>query len=129
MIIGQLLDGALGTSTYYSPWFPRAGNLAVFACEVVQTDGSPSFKITVETKDSESSDKDSGTVVPQGGANNVITATANVITTFSVGAPLDSTANNGFLQLVRFKYTLSTAVEGSRPWVHFRMLNPIWLTN
>lgn len=130
MIIGQLLDGNEdGSTTYYSPWFPRGGNRAVFACEVINTDQLLSFAVSVQTKNSESSDKDAGTFVPNNGANNAITLSAGTITTFTVGAALDDTANNGFLELVRFVYTLYDETAGSRPWVHFRMLNPIWLTN
>ena len=44
-----------------------------------------------------------------------------------VGASLDS-ANQGMQDLVRFKFTLA-AVATKHAWVHFRMLNPTWLSN
>lgn len=131
MILGQLLDGTPNTTTaYFSPWFPRGGNLAKFTCQVFASEslsgGSEFFRILVQTKNSEDSDK--GAITPQGGTAQTMSLTALALTTWEVGANLSS-ANTGFLELVRFKYELVSATAGTEPWVHFRILNPVWLTN
>jgi hypothetical protein len=131
MLLGQLLNGKPNTTvTYYSPWFPRSGNLAQFTCQVFGSEGlsggSEAFKISVQTKNLEQSDKDVST--PQGGGAQTMSLTALALTTWEVGANLSS-GNTGFLQLVRFKYELISATGSGEPWVHFRLLNPVWLTN
>src|SRR5262252_9015983 len=128
MIIGQTIvatpDGV--TTVYYGPWFHRNGNLAVMACDVIATSGLGAFVIDVQTKNTDESDK---TVVnPNSGASNSITLTANTVTNFQVGAALTSTALLGFKELVRFKYGITASGAGNG-WVHFRILNPAWLTN
>jgi hypothetical protein len=133
MLLGQLLDGKPNaTATYFSPWFPRGGNLAKFTCQVFASEslsgGGEGFKISVETKNSEDSDKDQSAFTPQGGGAQTMTLTALALTTWEVGADLGS-SNNGFLELVRFKYQLISATASTEPWVHFRILNPVWLTN
>lgn len=132
MLLGQTLCGIDDTTVaFYSPWFPRGGNLAKFTCQVFASadisGGGEAFKITVETKNVDDSDKD--VVTPQGGGLQTITlASPPVLTTWEVGANLSS-GNTGFLELVRFKYWLISETSDVEPWVHFRMLNPIWLTN
>lgn len=51
----------------------------------------------------------------------------NSQTRWEVGAGLGS-GNNGFLELVRFKYTIKSNAAANG-WVQFRMLDPQWLTN
>lgn len=130
MILGQLIVGIANTTvTYYSPWFTRGGNLAKFSCQVVAYDdlaGSDKFQIGVETKNSEDSDKTVTT--PQGGAAVAMTLSPLTIKTWQVGANLSS-ANVGFLELVRFKYQIVSVNANKEPWVHIRMLNPVWLSN
>ena len=131
MLIGQLFDGQPNTTVkYYSPWFPRAGNLAKFTCQVFASEslsgGGEGFKISVETKNADQSDKE--VITPQGGSAQAMTLTALALTTWEVGASLSS-GNTGFLQLVRFKYELISTSGSVEPWVHFRLLNPLWLSN
>lgn len=127
MILGQLLDGiASTTSTYFSPWFPRGGNLAKFTCQVFEFDEIDKFQISVQTKNSEDSDKDA--TAPQGGSAQNMTLTQLALTTWEVGANLSS-ANAGFKELVRFKYEVVSLTASTEPWVHFRVLNPLWLSN
>jgi hypothetical protein len=131
MILGLTLDGrSSAASTYFSPWLPRGGNLARFTCQVFASEGlnestSP-FEIFVETKNSE--DPDRAVINPQGGGTGkVIALTPLALTAWEVGANLSS-GNTGFLELVRFRYRL-TPVASTEPWVHFRVLNPVWLAN
>jgi hypothetical protein len=133
MIIGQVLQSVVqATKTYYSPWIPTEGNLAVISCEVVDSEGLESFEITVQTKNSEDSDKDA--VTPKDGSSVSITiATTETITKFNVGAKLSATGATdvGFKELFRYKYEVAGPTEGAsgNGFVHFRMLNPGWLTN
>ena len=78
----------------------------------------------VETKNAEDSDKEAIELLA---TTETITLTAGTITKFEAGANLDS-ANQGMQELVRFVYIL-TAQTGTQAWVHFRMLNPSWLSN
>lgn len=135
MIIGECIIAATDTlqetyTVYYSPWFPRGGNAATFVCEVIATTNIAEFLIDVQTKNSEQSDNEQDTFSPANGASNSITLTSNTATKFTVGAALNSTASNGILELVRFRYQI-IADEGfsGRGFAHFRMLNPSWLTN
>lgn len=129
MPIGQTLRAPTSATevTYFSPWFSRGGNKCTLTCDVIASDGLTHFKIAVQTKNSEQSDKDQSTFVPQSGGATTMTLTTNSQTRWQVGANLDS-ANNGFLELVRFKYQVK-ADSGKHGWVHFRMLDPQWLTN
>lgn len=123
MIIGQTIfvDGEPVIS-YYSPWFARRGNAAVFVCDVIQTADVNSFDVGVETKASEESD---GSAVAL--ASEPITLTANTRTSFEVGSGL---AGAGFKDLVRFRYDLAWNGSGvDLGYLHFRMLNPAWLTD
>lgn len=132
MILGQLLDGGKSrTATYFSPWFPRGGNLATFTCQVFDSaglSGTDKFQITVQTKNRE--DSDNSASVPAGGGTNVIAMTPVLSeTTFQVGGDFSSAVNAGFLELVRFKYELANSTGAVDPWVHFRMLPPNWSSN
>ena len=128
MIIGQALLSQDSTSgnVYYSPWFPRGGNKAVFSCEVIASANTTSdidtFHVQVQTKNAEDSDKDS---VDLGSATSITLGTDENITSFQAGASLSST-DQGFKELVRFQYTVRAKASGLA-WVHFRMLNPSWL--
>jgi hypothetical protein len=131
MILGQLLDGRPNaTVTYFSPWFARGGNLAKFTCQVFALEalsgGSQGLKISVQTKNSEDSDKDA--VTPQGGGAQTMSLTPLDLTVWEVGANLGD-VTVGFLELVRFKYQLISTTAATEPWVHFRVLNPAWLNN
>ena len=129
MLLGQLLDGGKSrTTTYFSPWFPRAGNAGVFSCQVFDSaglSGSDSFSITVQTKNEEDSDKSAS--VPLNGGPITMTVTALAETSFAVGGSFSAGA--GFLELVRFKYDLVNTTGTADPWVHFRILAPNWLKN
>ena len=128
MIIGQALLSQNSTTgnVYYSPWFPRGGNKAVFSCELIAsadtTNDIDAFNIEVETKNAEDSDKDAVTL---GSANSITLGTDENITSFESGAGLSS-ASQGFKELARFKYTVTAKANGLA-WVHFRMLHPSWL--
>jgi hypothetical protein len=133
MIIGQVLQGVEQTTvTYHSPWMPAEGNLAVMSCEVVDSQGLDSFDVTVQTKNSEDSDKDA--VVPKDGANvSIGISTTETITKFNVGAKLSATGATdvGFKELFRYKYDVTgpETPGAANGFVHFRMLNPAWLSH
>jgi hypothetical protein len=132
MIIGQVLQGVEQKGTYYSPWMSAGGNLAVMSCEVIDSQGLESFKVSVQTKNSEDSDKDAAT--PKDGANvSIGISTTETITKFNVGAKLSATGATdvGFKEIFRCKYdvTGSESVGAGNGFVHFRVLNPGWLTN
>jgi len=125
MIIGQTLvaQNESPANVYFSPWFPRGGNMATFTCDVIAVSASAditSFAVEVETKNAEDGDNDADSLI--GGGGHTITLTAGTPTTFSAGQPLDS-ASQGFKQLVRFRYEL-TAKASTTAYIHFRMLNP-----
>lgn len=106
MIIGQTVF----SGSYLSPWFPRQGDSAVFATELLAAGGG-TIVTTVLTKNRE--DPDTGTL-------NL--GSTNSMTTAGVGTVLGT----GLRELVRFSY----AVAGSSTnWVHFRVLPPAWRMN
>ena len=130
MIIGETLfseDSADG-DTYFSPWFPRGGNLMACTCEVIQVAAGANisaFTIQVQTKNKDQSDMSAASLLSTAQS---ITLTAGSYTKFNAGASLDSTTDQGVLELVRFCYKVK-AQSGKLAWVHFRMLNPSWLSN
>lgn len=126
MIIGQVLQAIDTTAVYYSPWMSAEGNLAVISCEVVASNLG-AFAITVQTKNTEDSDKDA--VAPNGGTSNAITLTTETVTKFNVGGKLSSSTDLGFKEMFRYKYELNNSEIGGTGFVHFRMLNPAWLTH
>lgn len=126
MVFGQTIRAPLsGAATYFSPWFPRQGSKAVFACNLIASAGVDTLEITVETKKPESDNTAANILDVAGGAAS-ISLTADSTTPFERGLPVDGTGSTqGFLQLVRFKYVLTSDTD-FRGWVHFRMLNTTW---
>ena len=118
-VIGQVLT----VGTFYSPWFPRGGNGASMTLDVIAINGtSTAIQVTVETKNSEDADNE---IDASTWASGSVTAVGT--DTWTAGEEGGDAANQGFLELVRFKY----AVTSSDGWgnVLFRMLNPSWFTN
>jgi hypothetical protein len=107
--IGQSLLGFVGS--YYSPWFPRQGNAAMFAAECIAHGNSGSLQFAVQTKNKEEVDA-SATVLGSSAWMDT-----GVIATYSA---------TGLLELVRFAYKVGPHETG---WVHFRMLPPAWQMN
>lgn len=128
MHIGQVLIAAESAiSNYYSPWFPRGGNGAKMACQVIADGGLDDFSILVQTKNSEDDD---AAAVAFGTAQTITRGTAYKVTAWDVGTTVDGTGA-GMKELVRFKYIVEgpTTPGSIMGWVHFRMLAPQWLTN
>lgn len=127
MIIGQVLhaiNGADGTETYYfSPWFGRGGNLMGLVADIIATEGLKEFGVTVQTKNTEDADPGTG-LTSEMVVNPVTAGTHNSV----VGATLPG-ATAGALELVRYRFRLEVAGTTADGWIHFRMLNPTWLTN
>lgn len=131
MIIGQVLmctDNS-AVKTYYSPWMPSEGNCAVMCCDVIACNLLSACAITVQTKNSDQSDKDAAT--PYLGSSNSITLTAETMTEFPVGTKISDTTNAGFKELYRYKFVVTgdAGFGTGNGFVHCRMLNPSWLTN
>lgn len=106
MIIGQTVF----SGSYMSPWFPRQGDSAVFAAELLAAGGA-AIVTTVLTKNK--ADPDTGTL--NLGSTNSLSA-----------AGVGTVLGTGLRELVRFSY----AVAGtSTQWVHFRVLPPAWRMN
>ena len=83
------------------------------------------FTVQVETKNQEDGDNSATELLvsPQS-----ITLTAGSFTKFNAGEDLDS-GSQGIKELVRFKYVIKTETANTIAMVHFRMLNPSWLSN
>lgn len=109
MIIGQTVFG--NGSFYFSPWFPRQGDGAVFAAECIASGASGSIMFTVQTKNKAQADASLTTV----GSSTFLTA--GQVGTYS---------GTGLLELVRFAYSVGVVGSG---WVHFRVLPPAWRMN
>ena len=110
MFEAQLL---YGTSTVYSPWFPRAGDYAIATIDVMDLSGA-SVQIDLYTKNEE--DKGDGTKVD---------STVNIRAT-SVGrhsAEWGPNGSDGILELVRYRIEVSTT---DTQWALFRMLDLVW---
>jgi hypothetical protein len=113
MIIGQTLMGS--SSNYFSPWFPRQGDAAVFSAQIIAISGTSTLTVVVETKNT--TETDASASQP---ANGTFSGTsASVITS-------GSTAVSGLDELVRFKYTVNNAASA---FCHFRVLPPAWQRN
>jgi len=112
MIIGQTVFGG----TYFSPWFPRRGDAALFAGEVIAAGGA-TLTLGLQTKNSEDADQ-----------NNITTASTGTIASVTgIGAGVVGTVTGSSLkELVRFAYV---AAGSSTQWVHFRVLPPAWRMN
>jgi len=111
MIIGQTIFAG----TFYSQWFPRQGNAAVFSGEMIAHSGSGTLTIVVETKNLSDTDV-SGTLV-----GGTVQWTSLDDTTKAT-----SGAATGAKELVRFKYVFAASANG---WTHFRVLAPAWCPN
>ena len=131
MLIGvTVFSQTTGGKIYFSPWFPRGGNSATFACEMIAcadtTNDIDTFSVQVQTKNSEDADMDAVDLLVSPQA--ITLSTDEGITSFNAGAKLSDTGNQGMKALVRFKYIVKAKNNG-RAWVHFRMLNPAWRSN
>jgi hypothetical protein len=134
MFIGQTLatenydDGGgvtARTATVYTDWFPRLGNAATFAFEVIfisdpdgSGDSTPTIKMTIQTKNLIDYDGGSG----QSDVGNVTATDVGVGTKYG----------ENLLELVRLKFEFYD--DGGAPSERvmvttFRALEPAWVTN
>ena len=106
-VVGTTVIKLDGTA-YYSPSFPRGGLAAFFTVDTTHTEGSPTFKITVEHRD------ENDTTFTSAGTFADITSpgTSGVEVT-------------GLKQIIRFKYEFD-AGDDSTDAVHFVMQAPSW---
>jgi hypothetical protein len=114
MIIGQTLMGS--SSTYYSPWFPRQGDTAVFSAQIIAISATSTLTVVVDTKNTENTDTEA--TQP---ANGTFTGSTAIVISSGPSTPVV-----GLKELVRFKYTVSDA---SSKFCHFRVLPPSWERN
>lgn len=112
MIIGQTVFGG----TYLSPWFPRRGDAAIFAAELIAATGTLNFGI--QTKNAEETD-----VAPLPSGTGTFTTSGNMLGSAPGVGTVQVTG--GLKELVRFYY----GVSSSTAWVHFRVLPPAWRMN
>jgi hypothetical protein len=112
VIIGQTVFVG---SYFVSPWFPRKGDTALFAAEVIAAGGG-TLVFGVQTKNSEDVD-----VVPSTASTGTV-ASSNAMTAGTIGTVTAS----GLKELVRFAYVVSGT---SGEWTHFRVLPPAWRMN
>lgn len=108
-VIGQTLVAQTGT-VYRSDWFPRGGNSALFALEVVAL-SSATVSLGIETKNL--ADKDS-LATPTAGPS-------------IVAAGIGSFQVSSLLELVRF--TCEVKLVSGSGWAEVRALPPSWLAN
>lgn len=119
----QTVDTSTNQATdLYSPWFPRGGDYGIFTMEVMKMSGtSANLQLTVEMYNKKASDAGNGTAV----TSSSWSVAANA--TLPTRASKEVTA--GFLELVRYKFTLKWAAAGTTGtnyWATFRMLAPVW---
>ena len=132
MIIGQVLtsNSADPGITYYSPWFPKQGNSATFAVDIIAVGDLDEMTIQAQTKKAEDDDNEGGgtpSVTSVGGAVTVVGTTGNNPATWQAGNNIDG---SGFKDLVRFQYVVKQAASPTHLcFVHLRVLNPSWLTD
>ena len=113
MIIGTFVVAANGVDrTYYTPWFPRGADNALFAYELFYDDlsGDP-FSVEIEHKDAEDAGSAPGS--PSGsfaqlGSTDIYQADAT-----------------GLKELVRFAVTVPQYGSAGES-VSFRFLSPTW---
>jgi hypothetical protein len=119
MFIGTPLLATSTGNTYYTPWLARGGDSLTAACEIMQSSGISSMKISVATKNSEQTD------------SAAVSSAEHTMTSTSPGT-LDSWEPTGgtwtgALELVRFKVVVQSS--SGLGFVAARMLSPSWVTN
>jgi len=104
---------ALNTSAtvYYTPWFPKAADNAVFTLEKIQdTLATAPFKVEVLTKNRED----------EGSAPWTVVATINT----ALNGNFYEANCTGLKELVRFQLTFTASAAGQG--VVYRILPPTW---
>ena len=126
MIIGETLAAPLQgyTGVYFSPWFPRGGNAAIFQFDMIVAYNMSSVTVDIETKNTEDDDKDASSLKTE----TISSPSSGTRTRIEAGANLGASATAGFKELVRYKYALA-ATSGRGGFIHYRMLTPAWLSN
>lgn len=112
MMIGTFIAAGGEDRTYYSPWFPRGTDNALFAYELIHDDlsGDP-FQVAIEHKDSE--DPGSAPGSPSGSFGQL-------------GATDIYQANvTGLKEMIRFVVTVPEFGNAGES-VCFRFLSPTW---
>jgi hypothetical protein len=106
------------TYSVYSPWFPKGGDNAEFAIDMIEIENPVpvDFKVEVLTKNTE--DTGNGTAI----------ATPSAITTTTGITKFGLDAESTIKELVRYRYTVYTQDPATLPmaWWLFRMLAPVW---
>jgi hypothetical protein len=112
MISATVMTGGNGTErVYYTPWFPRRADNALFAYELLYEDAADMIAVTIYHKDAEDAGSAPGS--PSGGF-----------------AQLGSTgvfqaSVSGLKEMIRFQVTVRD-VTGGKTFA-FRFLPPTWL--
>ncbi len=113
MYTGQLIMSGM---TAYSQWFSRSANGVKAVVELMGASSGGDVKVSLYTKNHDS---------PGGGAeisgSEVALGSAGFAT-----ITISPTSASGMKELVRFKMSASTPLEGVIAWAHFRILSPTW---
>lgn len=105
--------GSTAARTYYTPWFPRGAENAVFTYEVIQAlAGAGTFAVTALHKNREDQGAEGASLVASGGFSQIGTSG------FFHGIA------TGIKELVRFKIVVTPA--GASDGVVYRFLAPTW---
>ena len=127
-IIGQVLfvPDSGSTEAYVSAWFPSNGNKIISTLNVIAIIDFGEIEVEVQTKNSEQDDGNAVTLGTTSGVQGVVGDTP-----WAAGADLLSGGVTGLLELVRYQYTITAgkSAQGHASGVHFRMLNPGWLSH
>lgn len=114
----QVQDG--GTTVVYSPWFPRGGDYGLFTLEVAAIGGSGTPKLAIALVQKNAETPGDGTAITSVTFERTAAGRTTVDFANGIGSP-----GTGFLELVRYKFTLNGGTSGTS-WVTFRMLAPVW---
>lgn len=109
MIIGQTLAS---TATVYSPWFERLGDSATFYLDIIAAYAGVKLDVDIQYKKRTEADSAATTVA----SFTQITSTG-----------LASKSASALKELVRFKFIVTDG--GTKRWIHFQVMPPIWATN
>lgn len=112
----QLMVMGTGIKSYYTPWFPKGADNALFTCEIVHQHfgAGGGVSMTVHTKNRE----DGGN---EGSPASIVAFAPIAATGFQ------EAACTNLKQLVRFKITVTPGTGSSDPQgVCYRFLPPTW---
>jgi len=97
----------------YSPWFQRQGDQVIITTQVVAC--SLFVRLTVDLQTKNRADTDA--------------SATSFATTTILNVGLYSGTATGAMEMLRYRYLVGSTAGPQNNWVHFQMLEPIWLHN